>query len=132
MNSVSATISKVQTEGSLSMVSLQTASGILSCIVIDTPDSCSYLQTGHVIEAIFKETEVAIAKEPIGEISLRNRIKGTIQQIEQGKLLTRVSLDTASGIINSVISSKSATEMQLAEGMEAFALVKTNEIMLAP
>lgn len=131
MNSINGTIIEVQSEGSLSMVSLETAAGQLNCIVIDTPATCSYLREGHVIQAIFKETEVAIGLGNLGEISLRNRIKGTITQIDNGKLLTRVSLNTDSGNVNSVISSKSAQEMKLSAGMVAYALIKTNEIMLA-
>ncbi len=131
MNSISGTIKEIETDGSLSLVSLETAAGLLTCIVIDTPATCSYLIYGKALKVIFKETEVAIGKSDLGTISLRNQVAGQISQIDHGALLSRVVLSTPAGEIKSIISTRSAREMALQTGEEVFALIKTNEIMLA-
>ncbi len=131
MNSLTGTIKEIQTEGQLSLVMLETASGRLSCIVIDTPATCAYLQEGHAVKAIFKETEVAIGKKDMTGISLQNKITGVITQLDDGKLLTRIVLDTASGPVRAIITSRASAQLALQTGMEVLALIKTNEIMLA-
>ena len=131
MNSLTGTIKEIQTEGQLSLVKLETASGMLSCIVIDTPATCAYLAEGKAVKAIFKETEVAIGTKDITGISLQNRIAGVITQLDEGKLLTRIVLDTASGPVKAIITSRASSQLTLHPGMEVLALIKTNEIMLA-
>ena len=74
MNRLAGTIKNIDTEGQLTLVTLETAAGNLSSIVIDTPDSCHYLVQGRTVTAIFKETEVAIGKSAHPNVSLQNRI----------------------------------------------------------
>ena len=131
MNRLAGTIKNIDTEGHLSLVTLEISGGILSCIVIDTPDTCDYLEKGRPVSAIFKETEVAIGKSTRLDISLQNRIQGTIHKLSRGRLLCKVELDSPCGLIKAVITSKAATQLALGVGQEACALIKTNEIMLA-
>jgi len=131
MNRIAGTIKAIQTEGSLTLVSLETTVGTLTSIVIDTPKTCTYLAVDRTVVALFKETEVAIGIGSLDEISLRNRVKGTITELESGKLLTQVTLETLASPITAIITSQSAQALQLAVGVTAFALIKTNEIMLA-
>ena len=131
MNRLKGTIKEIETEGHLSLVRLSTASGNLSCIVIDTPESCPYLKEGREVKILFKETEVAIGLSIIKGISLQNQIAGHITQIDEGKLLARIVLDTASGSVTAIITSRASKQLQLSQGLEVLALIKTNEIMLA-
>lgn len=80
---------------------------------------------------LFKETEVSVATGPVDTISLQNQVSGMIQKLEKGKLLTRVVLETDFGPIASIITTGSAERLQLAEGRLAYALIKTNEVMIS-
>lgn len=82
----------------------------------------------------FKETEVALAKQLSGEISLRNRQPAIITGIGHGKLLTAVQLQFGPYALTAVITSGSARRLQLQVGDDIEWLVKANEmqIRLAP
>ena len=78
----------------------------------------------------FKETEVSIGKNLSGLISLRNRFKATVKRVEMSDILAKVYLNYKNKEIISIISSRSARKLALAEGDEVEWLVKTNEVSL--
>ena len=131
MNRIAGTITQIHTEGSLSLVTAETKAGECSAIVIDTPDTNALLKTGKPVQLIFKETEVAIGTGPTPSVSLQNRLKGTISQLDHAPLLSKVVIATAAGPVTAIITSKAVAALELDEGKEAVALIKTNEIMLA-
>jgi molybdate transport system regulatory protein len=79
---------------------------------------------------LFKESEVSIAKNFSGLISLQNRFDCIITRVELGKLLAQITLNFHGNIIDSIISSGSAKRMNLAVGDSVVALVKSTEITL--
>ncbi|NNF21911.1 MAG: TOBE domain-containing protein [Saprospiraceae bacterium] len=131
MNTLNGIVESVTVKKSLSLVKVKAGPFLLTTIVIDTPDSSPYLKSGNPVHVIFKETEVIIGKGNNHQISLQNKIKGTIETIESGELLSKVSLDTEVGKIVSVITTNAVNQLQLEIGAEVTAMVKTNEVMLA-
>lgn len=99
--------------------------------MIDTPDTADYLQLNNEVKVIFKELEVSIATKADLPISLQNQIPGTISNVQRSELLAKVTLDTKVGMLTSVITVSSADKLNLAIGQTAFALIKTNELMLS-
>jgi molybdate transport system regulatory protein len=79
---------------------------------------------------LFKETEVALAKNLSGMISLRNRFHGIVNAIEAGQVLTKVSFEADGAAITSIITTRSALAMQIAIGDAVEGLVKANEMTL--
>lgn len=104
---------------------------IFSCVLLETADSASYLKIGRQVTLLFKETEVSIGKNLSGMISLRNRITSRIKKIEKSKILTKITLDYRGEEITSIISTKSAERLSLAQGDDVEWLVKANEISLS-
>ena len=131
MNTLAGTIATVNVQGNLSLVYVDVESIRLSAIVIDTPDSASYLLPGHAVQVIFKETEVILGKGHHHEVSLQNRLVGRVQAIEPGALLSKLTLDTTVGKIVSIVTTRAVQQLQLQVGTEATAMIKTNEIMLS-
>lgn len=131
MNRIEGHISKIECSGSLSIASISVHEDIsLKTIIVETPDTASYLQIGHPITVLFKETEVVIGKGDLFSISLQNRIEGTIDLIDIGKLISQVHLTTKVGKISSVVSSHAVQQLSLQKGDTVTALIKLNEIML--
>ena len=131
MNKLAVHIFSIETSDSLSLVGLKTDSGqILKTVLIDTPQTNPHLQLNQSLWATFKETEVVLGTDSTQAISLRNRLPGIIENIEQGKLLSRVSVQTADGPVISVISSEAVSELGLSEGWPVTCFVKLNEITL--
>ena len=131
MNILKGEIESVTVKKSLSLVKIKIGPFHLTSIVIDTPESSTYLSPGNAVNAIFKETEVIIGKGKNHQISLQNKLTGTITSIESGDLLSKVSLETEVGKIVSVITTNAVNQLQLTVGSEVTAMVKTNEVMLS-
>ena len=64
-------------------------------------------------------------------LSARNHLKGTIEEIQFGDVLAHVTLRTSDGVIESVITRRSAEEMGLKAGDAVTAVVKAAEVMLS-
>jgi molybdopterin-binding protein len=64
-------------------------------------------------------------------LSARNHLKGTIEEIQMGDVLTHVTLRMTDGVIESVITRRSAEEMKLKKGDSVTAVVKATEVMIA-
>ncbi|MCR9066559.1 MAG: TOBE domain-containing protein [Cytophagales bacterium] len=132
MNRFSGKISKIEVNGSLSLVTVAASERItIKTIIIETPETAAYLKIGNTIQVLFKETEVVLGLNQKQAISLQNRINGTIIQIEKGALLSKVVIDTEIGSLVSVVSTEAIKELNLEENQEVIAMIKLNEIMLS-
>jgi molybdopterin-binding protein len=120
----------VESSSHMSMVDIDVEGDVFSSIVLETPATAPYLKQGNSVTLLFKETEVSIGKDLSGLISLRNRFKATIKQIEKSDILTKVFLDYKGKEIISIISTRSAQKLALINGDEVEWLVKTNEVSL--
>ncbi|HQR60715.1 MAG TPA: molybdopterin-binding protein [Methylophilaceae bacterium] len=67
----------------------------------------------------------------IHAINVRNQFKGRIKEIITGPVVSEVDIDTPSGIVTSVITTRSVQELGLAPGSEVLALVKSTDVSLA-
>jgi molybdate transport system regulatory protein len=132
MNSLKGHIKEVQVNGSLSLVTVALSDETLfKAVIIETPETASYLRAGHLVKVLFKETEVVIGKDITHLISLQNQIKGKIKRIERGLLLSNIVINTPVGDISSIITTNAADQLSLKEELTVCAMVKTNEIMLS-
>ena len=64
-------------------------------------------------------------------LSARNHLKGTIDEILWGDILVHVAVRVGDGIVESVITRRSAEEMGLKKGDAVTAVVKATEVMLS-
>ena len=64
-------------------------------------------------------------------LSARNHLQGTIEDVQLGDVLAHVTVKVAGGIIESVITRRSAEEMGLKKGDTVTAVVKATEVMIA-
>ena len=99
-------------------------------MLIESATRPEWLETGNNIELIFKETEVSLAKNLSGIISMRNRMKCTVKHVERGELLSKISLQFQKYTITSAITTRSVDSLDLKVGDEVEALVKANEVSL--
>ena len=66
------------------------------------------------------------------KLSARNQLKGTVVSIEEGAVNGIVKIDIGGGnVISATISMTSIKELGLAEGKEAYAIIKSTEVMIA-
>lgn len=67
----------------------------------------------------------------IQAINVRNQFRGQVKQIIRGDVLSEVDVQTPSGIVTSVITTRSVQDLALQVGSEVVALVKATEVSLA-
>lgn len=132
MNSLKGNIVAVKSDEHFSIVEAVVKETTFKSIIIETPATASFLKTGSPVKIMFKETEVSIAKNFSGMISLQNKMPCSIADISRGKLLSRLLLDFNGIKIVSIITTGAVDQLNLVNGENVLALVKTNEITLAP
>ncbi len=131
MNKLQGQISNIEVNGSITLVTTKVNNVSFTAIIIETPDTASYLVIGNTISLLFKETEVVIATGSTKNVSLQNQITGTVKNLEKGTLLSKLTVHTAVGDIVSVITTKAVNQLDIEQDTAVTAMIKTNEISLS-
>ena len=63
--------------------------------------------------------------------SARNQFHGTVKSIVSGPVISEIVVDTLHGLVTSVITTRSLSELRIAIGSEVRALVKPTEVAIA-
>lgn len=134
MNKLSGRILRVESAGELSLVDVDVGGHVLSALVLDTPESAPHLVAGAETAALFKETEVMLARPGLGPLSVRNRLACRVLGRDPGRLVTHFRLDArlASGgaVVHALVTTRAVEELGLRDGEEVLALVKSTEVSL--
>lgn len=131
MNKLKAKIVNIESNAHMSLVDLAVGNDILSATLLETPAQVDYLQVGKQVTVLFKETEVSLAKNLTGLITLRNRLQAKVKYIERGEILSAVTLDYQGNALLSVVTTRGMDRLQLTVGDEVEALIKANEVVLS-
>jgi molybdate transport system regulatory protein len=131
MNRLPGKISAIEIFGSIALVEVAVGVHRFTATLIGVGEEASEWATDMPVTLLFKETEVSLAKNLSGLISLRNRIPAVVTSVERGRLLTKVELQIDGHALVSVITTRSSHLLQLAVGDQVEGLVKANEMSLA-
>ena len=130
MNKLKGKIKGIQSSDNISIVHVDIDGDVFSSIVLEGKKSPTNYNVKDDVTLLFKETEVGLAKDLTGMISLRNRFKAIIKKIDKGPILAKVTMNYKSYTIESIISAQSTLQMKLKKKEEVEWLVKTNEVTL--
>lgn len=130
MNKLRGRITNVEFNDHVSLVDVDVKGDVFTATLLETPDDAPYLKAGNVVDVLFKETEVSLAKGLTGLISLRNRVSTTVKQVRSGVILSEVVLEYHGETISSIITSRSIKRLDINVGDEIEAMVKANEVTL--
>ena len=130
MNRVPGTIAGVERAASIAIVDVSALGQNLTVTLIGTgtavgPEAEDW-RAGMPVTLLFAETEVALAKNLSGLISMRNRISVSVVAIERGSILCRVVLQAEGAQLVSIITTRAAHALALACGDRIEALIKAN------
>jgi molybdate transport system regulatory protein len=100
--------------------------------VVITTASCEdmHLSDGDSITVLIKGTDVMLAKSFSGMISARNRVSGIVKQIIEGDVVSKVFVESQEEMLHAIITNTSLKEMDINEGDEITAIVKSTELIL--
>ncbi|BAZ49173.1 molybdopterin-binding protein [Nostoc ellipsosporum NOK] len=77
------------------------------------------------------ELEITSPKRPL-KVSSRNILKGVVKRVVTGAVNSEVTIEVVHRVeLTSIITRMSAEELQLSEGTEAYAVIKSNDIVIA-
>jgi molybdate transport system regulatory protein len=127
VNRLRGTISAVESAGHVRLVDVNVNGTTFSAILLETAER---LHPGATVTLVFKETEVSLAKNLSGLISLRNRLPAQVRTVEKGQVLAKVTLDYQGINVVSIITTRSAERLDLKAGDAVEALVKANEMTI--
>lgn len=130
MNRLRGRIIGIQSNDHVSLVDVDVSGDIFTATLLETSEDAEYLRLGNVVDVLFKETEVSLAKGLTGLISLRNRVNTTVTLVRSGIILSEVVLDYRGQPISSIITTGSIKRLDIKPGDEVEALVKANEVTL--
>ncbi len=100
--------------------------------VVITKASCEdmHLSEGDSITVLIKGTDVMLAKSFSGMISARNRVSGVVKRIIRGDVVSKVFVESQQEMLHAIITNTSLEEMDINEGNEITAIVKSTELIL--
>ena len=127
MSKFIATIKKIQSIDNLNIVEFEFDGLTLKMMSLDLNDD---VKIGKKVELSVKPSNISIAKNLIGEISLSNQIVATIQSLENGQLLTSVILKINDTILESIITVDSSKRMNLQIGEVVTILIKASNLSI--
>ncbi|MEP9412473.1 MAG: TOBE domain-containing protein [Candidatus Brocadia sp.] len=101
--------------------------------VIITRASCDdmHLLAGDPISVLIKGTDIMLAKSYSGMLSARNMARGVVRQIIQGDVLSKIFVESQGDMLHAIITNTSLKEMNIKEGDDVMAIVKSTELILS-
>ena len=100
----------------MSVAECATTAGVLSAVVVDTPETAPWLLIGQKLSLLFKETEVW----PLPEGGLANfphRLAGTVVRAQAGEVLCRLDVATAAGPVVALVDAAWFAALSPSSGM---------------
>lgn len=128
MNRLSGIVTAVDSCGSIALIDVTAAGHQLTATLVDASFRAERWQIGMAVTLLFAETDVALAKDLTGRLSMRNRIHATVLEIERGQILSKVVLEAAGHRLQSIITTRSTAALALQVGDRVEALIKANEM----
>jgi len=100
--------------------------------VVITKASCEdmRLSEGDSITVLIKGTDVMLVKSFSGMISARNRVSGVVKGVIRGDVVSKVFVESQEEMLHAIITNTSLREMDIKEGNEITAIVKSTELIL--
>ena len=127
MSQLVATIKKINSIDNLNIVEFDFNGLTLKMMSLDLNND---VQVGKKVKLSIKPTNISLAKNLTGEISLSNQIDATIENLENGQLLTSVILKVNDTILESIITVDSSKRMNLQIGESVTILIKASNLSI--
>jgi molybdopterin-binding protein len=127
MSQFVATISQISTVQNLNLVTFLFHNTNLKMMSLELPHDMA-VNTKVLLH--IKPTSVAIGKKFSGHLSDANRLESTVIAIEEGALLSSVTLDSSGDTLEAIITKEAATEMVLGIGDAVSAIFNASDLSI--
>lgn len=127
MSHIIAQVQEIQSVQNLNILSFTCKDTPLKMMSLDLNDM---ITKGSQVMLTCKPTAIAIGKNIQGELSFTNQLHVTILSLEVGQLLCALQLQFKEFVLESIITTDSQKRMQLQEGDEVMALIKSSDLSI--
>ena len=127
MSQFIATIKKINSIDSLNIVEFSFCNQTLKMMSLDLSKD---VQIDKKVKLSVNPSNIIIAKDFFGEISLSNQLVVTINSIENGELLSSVILNIENIYFESIITVDSSKRMNLQKGEDVTILIKASNLSI--
>lgn len=128
MSNIIAKISNIKNCNSLHIVEFTYHSSVLSMMSLDLNDC---IKIGTKVKLAIKSTHISIAKNFTGDISFENKINTKIISIEDGELLSSITLEFFTTTLEVIITKQSKNNMNLNVGDNVSAFIQMSELSIS-
>ena len=127
MNIIDAKVSNIESAEGISIVTFEAFGSELRMMSLglNTP-----IEVGSEVLLGVKASSIALAKNLRGSLSTSNQLVCRIERLKKGALLCSVKLLFGESILESIITKNSSLMMELEEGDEVIALIKSSELSI--
>ncbi|MFA7571385.1 MAG: TOBE domain-containing protein [Sulfurimonadaceae bacterium] len=127
MSQMVATVKSIENLEQLNIVEFEFNAHVLKMMSLDLNSNISI---GKKVVLSVKPTNIALAKQLVGEISFSNQMVATIQTLTHGKLLSSIGLTINGIVFESIITLSSAKRMNLHINDEVIMLIKASDLFI--
>jgi molybdopterin-binding protein len=127
MNRIPATLLDVEAYDGISIVTFSAENAVMKMMALEISNA---LSRGSGVILGVKASSIALAKAPLGEISIVNQLNVTVDRITKGRLLCSLGIRFGDTILESVITLDSAKRMKIERGDALIALIKSSELSI--
>ena len=127
MNKLYATVTKIESIDHLNMVYFDLSGQTLTMMSLDLNEA---IKIGTKVELTSKPSHIAVAKELRGELSCANQLNAKIRSLDNGKLLSTLSLDIEGSVLEAIVTAQSSKTMALEVDDEITALINASELSI--
>ncbi|BAF73045.1 TOBE domain-containing protein [Sulfurovum sp. NBC37-1] len=127
MNRITAAITGIDTVENLNIVQFNVQGDSLTMMSLDLGDT---VRIGTVVKLAVKATNIAIGKDIGGSLSYANQLPVIVENIEEGVLLSAVTLRHLDTALEAIITADTLKKMDLHIGEKVTALIKASEIYI--
>ncbi len=126
MNILKAVVSKISGGDGLHVIEFDYHGEKLCMMGLELPS----IKTGSKVLLSVKPTHLSLAKGDVENISMSNRIKAKIKEVQNGKILSKIVLDSGFDELESIVTLSSSLRIDLKKGDEVVMLVKASELFI--
>jgi molybdate transport system regulatory protein len=132
-NDVEATVDSVTGGPAMTTVRARLASGqVVTAAITSDAAAALGLGPGTPVHLLVKATEVAVALEHPGPMSIRNLLRGTLTAIDTGAVMSTLKIQLADGsTLTSVVTRESTEDLELTTGQAVTAMIRSTDVAVA-
>jgi len=129
-NRFPATVEAVTSGPAMTAVSVRLDGGqrITAAITSEAAEDLG-LHADQAVEILIKSTEISVALDTVGRVSIRNLLPGTITAVNHGEAMSTVKIAIAGDdMLTAAITRESADDLGLEPGTTVTAMIKSTDV----